>query len=292
VQDSYSELVSSTISKIGFKYFFCRRILMSWRKVYSALLSVTIAATAVTSATDALACNTCGGGGGSYGGGSKGGGGGGFAGGGGGGSNGGGGGGFAGGGGGGSNGGGSGGFAGGGGGGSNGGGGGGSNGGGGGGSNGGGGGGSNGGGGGGSNGGGGGSPSGGFGGRGGFAGANTATPQGYFSYPYKGGVARYSESIVSRATQLNQSLTAAQQALVDAEYRTTSKYNAITRYGRTDVPAKDCAPTAQALADVESAKLALSQAQSEANSFLESVKNPASEQVQKISECVNCSKGW
>jgi hypothetical protein len=239
---------------------FCRRILMSWRKVYSALLSVMIVATAVTSATDALACNTCGGGGGSYGGG-----GGGFAGGGGGGSNGGGGGGFAGGGGGGSNGGG-----------------GGSNGGGGG---------SNGGG-GGSNGGGGGSPAGGFGGGGGFAGANTATPQGYFSTPYKGGVARYSESIVSRATQLNQSLTAAQQALVDAEYRTTSKYNAITRYGRTNVPAKDCAPTAQALADVETAKLALSQAQSEANSFLESVKNPASEQVQKVSECVNCSKGW
>ncbi len=123
-------------------------------------------------------------------------------------------------------------------------------------------------------------------------GANSSTSQGYRSTPNKTGIGRYNDSITSRATQLNQSLTAAQQALVDAEYRASSKYNSIPRYGRTAVPDQVCLPSATALADVERAKANLAQAQSEANSFLASVQSPTSEQIQKVSECTNCSKGW
>jgi hypothetical protein len=124
------------------------------------------------------------------------------------------------------------------------------------------------------------------------SGANSSTSQGYRSTPNKTGVGRYNESITSRATQLNQSLTAAEQALVDAEYRASSKYNSITRYGRTATPDQVCLPSATALADVETAKANLAQAQSEANSFLASVGSPNAEQIQKVSECTNCSKGW
>ncbi len=124
------------------------------------------------------------------------------------------------------------------------------------------------------------------------SGANSSTSQGYRSTPNKTGVGRYNESITSRATQLNQSLTAAEQALVDAEYRASSKYNSIPRYGRTAIPDQVCLPSATALADVETAKANLAQAQSEANSFLASVSSPNSEQIQKVSECTSCSKGW
>jgi 3-mercaptopyruvate sulfurtransferase SseA len=124
------------------------------------------------------------------------------------------------------------------------------------------------------------------------SGANSSTSQGYRSTPNKTGVGRYNESITSRATQLNQSLTAAEQALVDAEYRASSRYNSIPRYGRTAIPDQVCLPSATALADVETAKANLAQAQSEANSFLASVSSPNSEQIQKVSECTSCSKGW
>jgi hypothetical protein len=123
-------------------------------------------------------------------------------------------------------------------------------------------------------------------------GANSSTSQGYRSTPNKTGIGRYNDSITSRATQLNQSLTAAQQALIDAEYRASSKYNSITRYGRTAVPDQVCLPSATALADVERAKANLAQAQAEANSFLASVQSPTAGQIQKVSECTSCSKGW
>jgi hypothetical protein len=125
------------------------------------------------------------------------------------------------------------------------------------------------------------------------SGYNSSNAQGYNTNAYRGGVGRYSESIVARATQLNQSLTAAQQAVVDAEYRASSKYNQIQRYARQpgSGPA-DCRPSAQALAELERAKANLAQATAEANSFVQSVQNPNSEQIVKTTSCTNCGSGW
>jgi hypothetical protein len=125
------------------------------------------------------------------------------------------------------------------------------------------------------------------------SGYNASNSHGYTSGANRGGVGRYSESIISRATQLNQSLTAAQQALVDAEYRASSKYNQIQRYARQPGSGQtDCPPTAAALAELERAKANLAQATAEANSFVQSVQNPNSEQIAKTSSCVNCTSGW
>jgi hypothetical protein len=125
------------------------------------------------------------------------------------------------------------------------------------------------------------------------SGYNSSNSHGYTSGANRGGVGRYSESIISRATQLNQSLTAAQQALVDAEYRASSKYNQIQRYSRQPGSGQtDCPPTAAALAELERAKANLAQATAEANSFVQSVQNPNSEQIAKTSSCVNCTSGW
>jgi hypothetical protein len=49
-------------------------------------------------------------------------------------------------------------------------------------------------------------------------GYNSSNSHGYTGNAYTGGVGRFSESVVSQASQLNQSLAAAQQAVVDAEY--------------------------------------------------------------------------
>jgi hypothetical protein len=128
------------------------------------------------------------------------------------------------------------------------------------------------------------------------SGYNSSNAHGYTSGANRGGIGRYSESITSRATQLNQSLAAAQQAVVDAEYRASSKYNQITRYARGAGSGKgpdgvNCPPSAAALAELERAKAALAQANAEATSFLQTVK-PGAENIQKTSECVNCTSGW
>lgn len=125
------------------------------------------------------------------------------------------------------------------------------------------------------------------------SGYNNANAHGLGCCASKTGVGRYSEAVVSRAAQLNQALTAAQQAVVDAEYRTSSKYNSIQRYGRRPAPDENCPPSAAALADLERARAALAQAQAESNSFLQSVKNPSTEQIQQTNAlCSTCGKGW
>ena len=125
------------------------------------------------------------------------------------------------------------------------------------------------------------------------SGYNTSQAHGYTTSANRGGVGKFSDSIIARATQLNQNLTAAQQALVDAEYRASSKYNQIQRYSRQPGSGQtDCPPTAAALAELERAKANLAQATAEANSFVQSVQNPNSEQIVKTSSCVNCTSGW
>jgi phosphoglycolate phosphatase-like HAD superfamily hydrolase len=126
------------------------------------------------------------------------------------------------------------------------------------------------------------------------SGYNTSQSHGYTTSAARGGVGKYSDSIIARATQLNQSLTSAQQALVDAEYRTSSKYNQIQRYSRGAGGEADpnCPPSAAALAELERAKANLAQATSEASSFMQTVQNPGSEQITKVSSCVNCGSGW
>ncbi len=126
------------------------------------------------------------------------------------------------------------------------------------------------------------------------SGYNTSQAHGYTTSAARGGVGKYSDSIIARATQLNQSLTTAQQALVDAEYRASSKYNQIQRYGRQPGSGTDpnCPPSAEALAELERAKANLAQATSEASSFMQTVQNPGSEQITKVSSCVNCGSGW
>ncbi len=131
------------------------------------------------------------------------------------------------------------------------------------------------------------------------SGYNTSQAHGFTTSANRGGVGRYSDSIIARATQLNQSLTTAQQALVDAEYRASSKYNQIQRYSRQPGSGKDgsatdpnCAPSAAALAELERARANLALATSEASSFMQTVQNPGAEQINKISSCVNCGSGW
>jgi hypothetical protein len=129
------------------------------------------------------------------------------------------------------------------------------------------------------------------------SGYNSSNSHGYTSGANRGGVGRYSESIVSRATQLNQSLATAQQAVVDAEYRTSSKYNEVTRYARQAGSGKggpngaDCPPSPAALAELERAKAALATANAEAASFMQTV-SPTTENITKTSSCVNCTSGW
>jgi phosphoglycolate phosphatase-like HAD superfamily hydrolase len=132
------------------------------------------------------------------------------------------------------------------------------------------------------------------------SGFQTSGAHGYTTSATRGGVGKFSDSIIARATQLNQTLTAAQQALVDAEYRASSKYNQIQRYSRQPGSGKDgasatdpnCPPSAEALAELERAKANLAQATSEASSFMQTVQNPGAEQINKISSCVNCGSGW
>jgi hypothetical protein len=130
------------------------------------------------------------------------------------------------------------------------------------------------------------------------SGYNSSNSHGYTSGANRTGTGRYSEAIVSRATQLNQALATAQQNLVDAEYRTTSKYNEITRYARQAGAGKgdgaggaNCPPSAAALAELERAKAALAQANADAASFMQTV-SPTSENITKTSSCVNCTSGW
>lgn len=130
------------------------------------------------------------------------------------------------------------------------------------------------------------------------SGYNVSSPHGYTTSAARGGVGKYSDSIIARATQLNQNLTAAQQALVDAEYRASSKYNQIQRYSRQPSGGKEsgtdpnCPPSAEALAELERAKANLAQATAEASSFMQTVQNPGAEQINKITSCVNCGSGW
>ncbi len=126
------------------------------------------------------------------------------------------------------------------------------------------------------------------------SGYNASNAHGYTTSANRGGIAKYSDSIIARATQLNQTLTAAQQALVDAEYRASSKYNQIQRYSRQANGATDpnCPPSAEALAELERAKANLATATAEASSFMQTVQNPGSEQLTKVTSCVNCGSGW
>jgi phosphoglycolate phosphatase-like HAD superfamily hydrolase len=132
------------------------------------------------------------------------------------------------------------------------------------------------------------------------SGYNTSQAHGYTTSAVRGGVGKFSDSIIARATQLNQSLTQAQQALVDAEFRASSKYNQIQRYSRQANANKDgasaidpnCPPSAEALAELERARANLAQLTSEASSFMQTVQNPGAEQINKISSCVNCGSGW
>jgi hypothetical protein len=132
------------------------------------------------------------------------------------------------------------------------------------------------------------------------SGYNASNAHGYTTSANRGGIGKYSDSIIARATQLNQNLTSAQQALVDAEYRASSKYNQIQRYSRQPGNGKDsgsatdpnCAPSAAALAELERARANLALATSEASSFMQTVQNPGAEQINKISSCVNCGSGW
>jgi hypothetical protein len=132
------------------------------------------------------------------------------------------------------------------------------------------------------------------------SGYNASNAHGYTTSANRGGIGKYSDSIIARATQLNQNLTSAQQALVDAEYRASSKYNQIQRYSRQPGSGKDgasatdpnCAPSAAALAELERARANLAQATSEASSFMQTVQNPSSEQITKVVSCVNCGSGW
>jgi hypothetical protein len=130
------------------------------------------------------------------------------------------------------------------------------------------------------------------------SGYNSSNAHGYTTGANRIGVGRYSEAIVSRATQLNQALATAQQQLVDAEYRTTSKYNEITRYARQAGSGKgagaggaDCPPSAAALAELERAKSALAQANAEAASFMQTV-SPTTENITKVSERTACNGCW
>jgi TolA-binding protein len=126
------------------------------------------------------------------------------------------------------------------------------------------------------------------------SGYNASNAHGSTTSATRGGVGKYSDSIIARATQLNQTLTSAQQALVDAEYRASSKYNQIQRFSRQANSAADpnCAPSAAALAELDRARANLAQATSEASSFMQTVQNPSSEQITKVSSCVNCGSGW
>jgi hypothetical protein len=124
------------------------------------------------------------------------------------------------------------------------------------------------------------------------SGYNNSNAHGTGCCAAKTGSARYSNAVIDRANQLNQALTAAQQAFVDAEYRTSSEYNSIQRYGRRPAPNEVCPPTAAALADLERARAALAQAQAESSSFLASLNNPTPDQLQQTSLCATCGKGW
>jgi hypothetical protein len=125
------------------------------------------------------------------------------------------------------------------------------------------------------------------------SGYNSSNAHGYTSGANRGGVGRFADPIIARATQLNQSLTAAEQAVVDAEYRASSDYNKITRYARqAGTGQADCPPTAEALAELERARANLAQVTAEANSFMQTVQNPTGDQITKTSSCVNCTSGW
>jgi hypothetical protein len=131
------------------------------------------------------------------------------------------------------------------------------------------------------------------------SGYNSSNPHGYVSGANNTSLGRYSESVVSQATSLNQSLAAAQQAVIDAEYRASGKNNVITRYTRQPGVSKagpngeNCPPDPNAVAELERARANLAQANAAASSFLQSVSNPSAELVQKSGEgCITCNKGW
>jgi hypothetical protein len=131
------------------------------------------------------------------------------------------------------------------------------------------------------------------------SGFNSSNPHGFVSGANNTSLGRYSEAVVGQATTLNQSLAAAQQAVVDAEYRASGKNNVITRYTRQAGTSKagpngeGCAPDPNAVAELERARANLAQANSAASSFLQSVSTPTSELVQKTGEgCITCNKGW
>jgi hypothetical protein len=127
------------------------------------------------------------------------------------------------------------------------------------------------------------------------SGYNSSNSHGYNGNAYTGGVGRFSESVVGQASQLNQSLAAAQQAVVDAEYRASGKNNIITRYTRQGAQSvESCPPDANAVAELERARANLAQASAAASSFMQSVRNPNSDLVQRVegSSCTTCGKGW
>lgn len=125
------------------------------------------------------------------------------------------------------------------------------------------------------------------------SGYNSSNSHGYTGNAYTGGVGRFSESVVSQASQLNQSLAAAQQAVVDAEYRASGKNNIITRYTRQPgTSVENCPPDASAVAELERARANLAQANAAASSFLQSVRNPNGDLVQRTESCTTCGKGW
>jgi hypothetical protein len=126
-------------------------------------------------------------------------------------------------------------------------------------------------------------------------GYNSSNSHGYTGNAYTGGVGRFSESVVSQASQLNQSLAAAQQAVVDAEYRASGKSNIITRYTRQGAQSvQSCPPDPNAVAELERARANLAQASAAASSFMQTVRNPNSDLVQRVegSACTTCGKGW
>jgi hypothetical protein len=131
------------------------------------------------------------------------------------------------------------------------------------------------------------------------SGYNSSNAQGYVSGANNTSLGRYSEAVVSQANSLNQSLAAAQQAVVDAEYRASGKNNVITRYtrqpdaGKAGPNGENCPPDPNAVAELEAARANLAKANAEANAFLQSVNSPSAELVQKTGEgCITCNKGW
>lgn len=133
------------------------------------------------------------------------------------------------------------------------------------------------------------------------SGYNSSNTHAYPSGAQRTSSGRYSESVLGQAAQLNQSLAAAQQAVVDAEYRASGKNNVITRYTRQpntgkDASGENCPPDPNALAELEQARANLAQANAAASSFLQSVRNPTGDQVVNAAAgtagCLTCYKGW